>query len=540
MSVVWVDSTKIGRTVTPTHDLESGKDLGVQVSTPWTSDPIDLARERNDRRMAKLDKPPEGEVGSAWDRYRIYAYYENGNIFENGPIETADLEDMLSKDGIGRALDQVLTLPMRSIDWSIKPDTGDKGECDYVKQALTTAPEMGGMETPMETVIGQMTSGVLFKRACFEKVFRVVDGKVAYQNIAFRPPTTVYLARAAKDASFQGFMQWTWSGLKFIKVIIPRNKAFVFLHGTHRNPLEGISDLDVAYNAWQSKQKLRFLWYLFLETQSSPRTTATHNTNDEKQAGALANTVAKSKGGGTIGLLPGQTVAVIESNGLGASQYSAAMGYLDQEMLQSCLAGFLGLTSQASGHSGMGSARGSNALTEGQSAFYLQSRQAVLKEMAAAIRFGLIRDLVTYNFGLNASCPIFEFGQLAQTDAADKALSLLQAMLSAATPTPLAPWGFIDELFIKVATLLNMDVDAVTEAIIGMAHKASDTPGDAVAAAGMPLSGAIDGAHALVTAHMAANGGPPAALGGNGGRSSTNGSRPAGATASNGGFQPPT
>lgn len=531
MSLIWVNSDKVGRRATPTHDVD-GRDLGVEAKTPWESDPIELAKarnERNDARAKGVEKPPEGELGSAWDRYRIYAYYENGNIFENGPIETGDLEDMLSKDGIGRALEQVLTLPMRSIDWSIKPGPGDSGESAFVNQALTTPPEMGGMETPMETIIGQMTSAVLFKRACFEKVFRVVDGKVAYQNIAFRPPTTVYLARAAKDASFQGFMQWTWSGLKFIKVIIPKNKAFVFLHGTHRNPLEGVTDLDVAYNAWQSKQKLRFLWYLFLELQGTPRTAATDIGTDATEVAALARTVAKAKGGGVIGLKNGQTVEVLESNGLGASQFSAAMGYLDQEMLQSCLAGFLGLTSQASGHSGMGSARGSNALSEGQSEFYLQSRQAVLNEMAAAIRYGLIRDLVTYNFGLNASCPIFEFGQLAQTDAADKALALLQAMTSAATPTPLLPYGFIDELILKVAGLLNLDVDAVAAAVTGQKHDASQTPGEAMAASQPdPVNTAINNAHALVTGALATNGTKPS------------GSKPAGAKAGDGGFQPPS
>lgn len=531
MSLVWVNSDKIGRSATATHD-EAGKDLGVVVETPWTSDPIDLARERNDRRNARSDKPPEGELGSAFDRYRIYAYYENGNIFEQGPIETADLEDMISKDGIGRALEQVLTLPMRSIDWSIKPGPGDKGEAAFVTQVLTTPAEMGGMEIPMETVIGQMTSAVLYKRAHFEKIFRVQDGQVGYQKIAFRPPTTCYLARAAKDASFQGFMQWTWAGLKFIKVVIPANKAFVFLHGAHRNPLEGITDLDVAYNAWQSKQKLRFLWFQFMETQATPGKVATDNTVNPTHVGEFAATVAKMRGAATVGLEQGQTVSVIESNGQGATQFQAAMGYLDQEMLQSCLAGFLGLTAQATGHAG-GGARGSNALSQGQTQFYLQSRQGVLKEMAAAIRWGLIRDLVTYNFGVGASCPTFQFGDLAQADAADKALGLLQSMLSAATPTTLAPWGFIDELILKATSLLNMDVDVVAAAILGQAHKASDTPADTLSAqmagagTSAPLHQAIANAHALVASHMGAQ------------PNGSNGKHPAGAAAADGGYQPP-
>ena len=503
MSVVWVDHTKIGRKVAVVDDAERHRVEDAVESDRRLGRPGPRPR-REPQVQPAQDAPPEGELGSAWERYRLYAYYENGDVFEQGPIETLDYEDMISKDGIGRALEQVLTLPMRSIDWTLKPGTNDSGELAFVTEALTTPAEMGGMEIPIETVIGQMTSAVLYRRAHFEKVFRVDGDKVTYDKIAYRPPTTCYLARAAKDASFQGFMQWTWEGLKFVKVIIPKNKAFVYLHGTHRNPLEGISDLDVAYNAWQSKQKLRFLWYQFLETQAAPRTTVTVGSSDQGVADSTASRISKLKGGGVAGLIEGETVDIIESNGSGAAQYAAAMAYLDQEMLQSCLAGFLGLTSQATGHSGSGQTRGSNNLAQGMAEFYLQSRQAVLKEMGAAFTNGIIRDLVTYNFGKDGSCPTLEFGDLAQSDAADKAFALLQGIASAATPTPLLPYGFIDQLIEKVATFLDLDIDVVTAAIAGQTHSASETPGDALAAS-MPLHQAINGAADLVVSHTGGN-----------------------------------
>jgi hypothetical protein len=507
--LIWIDQDKVGRSPQKLDDVND-----IELATPWnpSGNAIDLARASMERKAKRsTEKPPEGEMGSAWDRYRIYAYYQDGMVFENGPIETADYEEMLSRDGKARMVEQALTLPMRSVGWTIEPAKGDAGEHQFVMDALTKPPGMGGMKIPIETVIGQMTTACLFKRAHFEKVFRIEGTKVTYEKIAYRPPTTCYLARSAKDASFQGFMQWTWEGVKFVKIIIPKNRAFVYLHGAHRNPLEGISDLDVAYNAYQSKQKLRFLWYNFCEVQSSPQKLAKKGNSDEPAATALAQRVAKAKGGAVIGLIEGDSVEVLESNGLGAQQFQAAMAYLDYEILDSTLLSFLGLAGQAAGAGG--AAKGSNALSEDLSEFYLNSRQAVLKEMGAAITHDIIRDLVIYNFGVDAACPTFKFGDLAQMDGADNAFQLLQAILSARTPTPLAPYGFIDELVEKVATYCGLDTEVVREAVKGQNHAPSMTPADdpnLQPPPGQALHGAINAATQLVGAAngaVATNGG---------------------------------
>lgn len=57
---------------------EDGRRQLVESKTPWnpTGDVVDLAKSaaarRDERRQGT--NPPEGELGSAWDRYRIYAY----------------------------------------------------------------------------------------------------------------------------------------------------------------------------------------------------------------------------------------------------------------------------------------------------------------------------------------------------------------------------------------------------------------------------------------------------------------------------------
>lgn len=522
--LIWLERNEHGRY--PRGEVEK------TAKTPWnpTGDVVDLAmesaRQRDQRRQQTGKLPPapaEGEMGSAWNRFRLYQYFEDGMVFENGPIETIDIEDMLQRDGIAMALEQVLTLPIRAAKWQIKPAPGDKGECDFVNKVLTTPPEQGGMEIPMELVVGQMTSARLYRRAYFEKVWtHDADGKVVLAKLASRPPTTCYLARSAEDASFQGFMQWSWKGLNYVKVIIPREKAFVYLHGAHRNPLLGVSDMQLAYNAYASKQKLRFLWYQFLTVEAMPRVLAKHSTMDQGQADELARRIAQLRGGGVVGLLQNQDATVLAAGGSNSagSEFSAAMAYLDQEMLASVLAGFLGLVQQArsGGSSGSGSARGSSALSKDQSEFFLNASEAVCREMAAQFTVDVIAGLCRYNF-LTPAVPHFEFEALAENDSSAQALQLLQAMVSAATPTPLVPYGFIDELVESVARSLSLNVTVVANAVKGQNHKLSDTPGaDAAAQAAkvaqqaMPgppgqLHGAIDAAGALIAAHTGGSGG---------------------------------
>src|SRR4051794_4768051 len=116
--------------------------------------------------------PPEGEIGSAYDPDRIFTRFDDGKYFETRDLFPSDFDQMLRLDGKARTLENVLTLPLMSAETSIEPGPGDSGECEFVREALLTAANAGGMSTPLDQVIGQMTSAVVKKRAYFEKVFK--------------------------------------------------------------------------------------------------------------------------------------------------------------------------------------------------------------------------------------------------------------------------------------------------------------------------------------------------------------------------------
>jgi len=418
--------------------------------TNGKSDAIDLAEPRT-----KVTRLPAGEIGSAYSGDRLFTRFDDGKVFETRDLRAQDFENMLRLDGKAKTLEQVLTLPLRSAAHSIEPAEGDRGEAEFCREALERPANAGGMTTPLELVIGQMTSACLYRRAYFEKVFRVDGGRVNYGKLAFRPASTCHLLRDKDDYSFKGFRQRFLKANDWVAVDIPPDKAFVYIHGQHRDPLNGISDLETAFTIFESKQKVRFLWYAFLENQSMPKAIAKAAVTDTTVQRELAEKASTLKGGGVIGLGPDEELLPFESSGRGAAEFKAAMDYLSVEMAGSVLAAFTELPADG---------KGSYALSKDQSDLFLRSRQAILSEMAAALTSWVLADLCLWNFGVGAAVPTFKFQPLTEGDV-EQPLGLLQALATSAATNPALPAEFIELLTVKVAALLGMDTDAVNAAI---------------------------------------------------------------------------
>jgi hypothetical protein len=108
------------------------------------------------------------ELGTGFDQaQRLFAYYGSGDVFDYGEFSARDYKQMFVRNGTASALELVLTLPIREADFSIEPSKGDKGECDFIRSVLMTPDSEGGMATPISTLIGQITSGQIYRRAFF-------------------------------------------------------------------------------------------------------------------------------------------------------------------------------------------------------------------------------------------------------------------------------------------------------------------------------------------------------------------------------------
>jgi hypothetical protein len=387
---------------------------------------------------------------------------------------------MLGRDGQAAALESVLTLPIRQAKWVIEPHRHDKGEAEFVHSVIASPVESGGMAIPMREVIGQMTAAQIYRKAFFEKVWgiRESDGKVSYQKLAFRPTATCEVKRNAQTAEFDGFRQQVWLFGGQMKtqgqrtpgyVDIPKQRSFVYIHGKHREPLVGTSELDLTYWCYQTKMKLLFLWYNFLEQQSLPKVIV--YGQDQTEANSKADDIASMRQSGVVGWVrpaggtdtgSPKSFEIMATDGKGADQFMAALNFLETWQTSSVLAGFTGLASLAT----LG--RGSMALSQDQSAFFLKSREAVTQEMQSAITHDVISPLVAYNFGAKASHPKFKFGPLTDENLGSL-VTLFQSM--AVAPALQVPAGFLDILAERVGTVLDLDVAAIHEIIVAGAEE---------------------------------------------------------------------
>ena len=222
---------------------------------------------------------------------------------------------MLSRDGQAAAIEAVLTLPIRQASRAIEPGKGDKGECDFVRSVLMAPATAGGMKTPLQDVIGQVTSAQTFRMSFHEKCWAIrdTDGMIVYDKLAFRPTATCEMKRDAQTAAPDGFRQsvWRFGGVpaNTVKskipgyVEIPQVKSFVYINGKHRQPLTGISELELTYWCYQTKLKLIFLWLQFLEQQSLPKVIV--YGQDQTEATSKAEDIASMRASGVVGFPKG-------------------------------------------------------------------------------------------------------------------------------------------------------------------------------------------------------------------------------------------
>jgi hypothetical protein len=385
---------------------------------------------------------------------RLYRSFDEHNVvFEYGEFDLYAMREMLSTDGNPRKLEQVLTLPIRSADWEIR---GSGTIPDFVRDNL---------DPMMDKLIAQCCSAIAYRKAFFETVWTMDGENVVYDSIQMRPATSCQAAYDLDTGTKDGFRQRVApiSAMEVGQagwVRIPPEKAFIYIYGTHREPLLGVSDLDVSLFCWQNIKKLRFLWCQYLEQQSLPKVVV--YGDDPQQAVDNAQMIADASASASIPIErridPAQkTFELLESSGKGADQFEKAIMYFESQQTQSVLASFMDLAQNAS-HA----KAGSNALSADQSEFYLASRQAVADEIGLQITEGIIGPLVTHNFGPDVEIPDLHFAPIGNRQT-DRALNLLMTIVTAEKPT--VPEEFVGFLINQVSAAMGLDTTDVSDAV---------------------------------------------------------------------------
>lgn len=426
------------------------------------------------------DDPPIGkELGSSFKWNDVFGGYEDGKVFTYQSPEFHDYKEMLETDGKAASIEQMLSYPIISAPWEIEAALNDDGttasggQADeirkFVLDSLTDLPHQGGPRTTIEQLVSQMTSAFTYEKAIFEKVFKLrPDGRVGYDKLAWRPLETCEVAYDAKCGDLRGYYQTPvrWNPKPTLnpngeRIWIPMERAFVYIHGTWRDPLFGYSSMKVPYWCYITKRKLRWLWYQFLDQTMLPKTIV--RNPDDRQAIADAKKIATLRSRGVVGLRSDTEVQAYESAGHGAQGYIEAIRFLDSEMSNSIMAGFMDLTGSAA------EGKGSYALAESASKLFLRNRRMVARDMARQLTNNMVADLVRYNFGTKVPCPRFAFGPLSEQNEQ----SVLDMFKSVATTGANVDPDFYDQLQSRVATLLELDEGKVKKSM----EEGPDTPG---------------------------------------------------------------
>lgn len=419
--------------------------------------------------LAQLDKNRlvGPEISTAFDiDDRFFTDFKTGDVFETKDPKARQLKAMLSKDGTAKKLEQILTLPIRSANYEIR---GNGAAGDFLREVMADF---------LDRIIDQCSIATIYKKTFFEKIFKMDGTNIIYGDLAWRPPISCEAAFDRVTAKPAGFRQrlalpggvWLAQYAKQSPTMpgyasIPKVKSFIYTHGTYRDPLSGISDMDVAVQAYETKEKLKFLWFEFLENQSRPKLVV--YDNDIGNATELAKSFAQLKGAGVMGMRRPPDPAyrafdTIEPEHSSADQFIEAIRYLEQQQTNSVLAGFTDLTQSASG--GPGGAKGSYALSDSSSEYFLASRQAVADEISFQVKHDLFAPLVALNFGADEEIPDLTIGPIGNQQT-DRALNLLTTLAGA--PTLNVPPTFLDQLLTYTSSFLGLSQDEVEKAVEG-------------------------------------------------------------------------
>lgn len=437
------------------------------------------------------------ETGTEIAGWRQFAGFgvdpDTGDLVDySAEWKTSDIETMLDTDGRARAAEQALTLPLRGAPLTIKPGDGDTGEADAANAMLA------GLGDPVEETLGQAAQSLIYRVTFLEKLWTVVDGEFTYSRLAWRPPDACAVTRDPGSGALTGFKQsMTWwggrnaTGQKPSWVQIPAAKAAVFVHGRARNPIRGVSELQAAYRCYQDKQKIRWLWTVFLKGAAVQRLVAHTQPGSEQK---IANALAQLSSGGVAAVAEQDLVGldILNATDSGAF-FKEALAYLDDEMLASILAGFLGLSGAAT------SGRGSFALSKDQSDFFTQAQDASAREIAATFRTQIVRPFLLVNRGAKASVPRVTLGPIDRATAQEQ-MDFLKGLVASPSGTIL-PSEFVDELSLQIAAFLDLDTDKVRAAIKDAEARAQQAPpAGATTPAAAGLHGAVNAGVRIVRA----------------------------------------
>lgn len=340
---------------------------------------------------------PKNELGGTGRSYaqRFQQYLGTDEYLSNlqFPYDVPIYEKMARSDGQVKAMLLMLSLPIRSTEWFIKPKD-DSAEAKKIASFVEDCLFGGygtGLSNGFDDFIKDVTTMFQFGHSIFEKVFEVKNGKYKWKKFAVRPQSTIYDIYYDNVGDVKGIEQYMIHN-NWDKVYIPIEKLLIYSHDMQQGNVRGTSVLRAAYKHWTIKDFLYKIVNVGVERNfiGTPVLTLPegYTQEDKELADEIVTTLRSSEFGG-VRLPDGFILDMFE----GKRTLTDVLPYIEHQdklMSKSVVAGFMDL--------GSNGGTGSFALSSDQSQMFLMMLDSSAKNICNTTNTHAIPEIVRYNF----------------------------------------------------------------------------------------------------------------------------------------------
>lgn len=378
------------------------------------------------------------------------------NEAENRNILTLDqLIEMRRKDGQARALQRLVTLPIRKAaseaEWIEPEEGGAAQETDFANKMWTLPPYQGGMTVPWNKLIRQVCLAIFEGFAAFEEVRYVPEkgplkGKVVLKKMSHRDGRTIRFL-VDKKGGYDGIRQVTTALGEAIDVKIPKEKTWYFASNEEENPFYGVSYFEAAYFHHEVKKRLYYISHLAAQFAAVPaRVGKLPQTQvDPNRLQAFKTALANFAFNTSMTVPFGFEVELMNSGS--NFDFLALIDHHNSQMSKSVLAKFLDDEQRQ--------VLIENATQDASADLFLMTIESIITEIEESLSMYVMPKYIDWNFGTQ-KYPKLKFGAL--SDSNRDAIKELFTVIATAQTTM---WTkeFIRELEKKLTDRYGLEVD---------------------------------------------------------------------------------
>lgn len=318
------------------------------------------------------------------------------------------VEEMRRGDGTVKSVLNALKAPILGAEKVIEPASDDEKDLNIAEEVEEQLENMRGRS--FSAFLKEALTCLEFGHAAFEKIFKIIDGKVILIDLAPRIQSSIQNWKTKDDTPGITQISRNDEG-NSLELSIPMKKLFVLSYDKEGDDITGQSVLRAAYKHWMMKNTAYKVQAIGIERQAigipvGKYPSGAGSAEIEEFQALLKNIRANQQQ--YLCIAEGYEFEIVTPNGnpMG-STVKDFIDHHDRHILLSVLAVFLDLGS---------SSTGSFALSRDQSSFFLKHVEQFIKYVAEQITEQIVKDIVDYNYPGYGKYPKFKFTSLGEID----------------------------------------------------------------------------------------------------------------------------